>query len=255
MHGIKVLFYADKYRMTALKDEIIKNHASDHIKWNSGALESKEFKELSEDTKVEIAKHQFTNIFNSLAMSAENRAKYLSELMDIIENLKTKNRPTERKYDLPFQNVFKTPTEHSDIEIVVSKTHSFHLHKQTLKRLSGKFKHLIENNKDDNLKKMNIELEEKELNVFLLMLRFMYPKYQVQLQGNAHQKSYPLKSFNHSYIHSSYSIMICSIEKIIFFLIFGYTGKNFQFPRLEIHYFWVGNFGFIIEGWKFERLP
>ncbi|XP_066926329.1 uncharacterized protein [Clytia hemisphaerica] len=186
IHGIKVLFYADKYQMTALKDEIIKNHASNYFRMENflSMLQSKDFKDLSEDLKIELAiKCLFTIAFKSLPLSAENKTEYISELTDIIESLKTKKKPTERTYDLPFQNVFKKPTEHSDIEIVVSKTVSFHLHKQTLKRLSGRFKDLIENNKEANTTKLNVELKDGDLNAFLLMLRFFYPKHQFQLKA------------------------------------------------------------------------
>ena len=160
--------------MQSLKEEILKNYAT-KFTLTYDNLVKKNFKELSDETKVILAKSRLVYIFENI-----DKLRSLSKILDnLLTSVIQKEEEKKRPYNLQFQNVFIKPDAYTDVEIKVNGKHSFHLHSVILKRLSGKIGDMVT---DEKKKVINIQLGEKEdAGVFLLMLRLFYPKLHVDL--------------------------------------------------------------------------
>ena len=160
--------------MQSLKEEILKNYAT-KFTLTYDNLVKKNFKELSDETKVILAKSRLVYIFENI-----DKLRSLSKILDnLLTSVIQKEEEKKRPYNLQFQNVFIKPDAYTDVEIKVNGKHSFYLHSVILKRLSGKIGDMVT---DEKKKVINIQLGEKEdVGVFLLMLRLFYPKLHVDL--------------------------------------------------------------------------
>ena len=182
---MEVVYLADKHQMQTLKDEILQNHAK-KIFLNRGTLEKNNFKELSYETKMILAKSRIVHILESFE---QEHVKYMAKVLD--ENLTAilQKRETQKKpYKLSFQNVFNKPDDNSDVEIKVNGKYSFHLHRLTLKRLAGTIGDMVIEEKNSEV---NIQLDKNEdVGIFLLMLRLFYPKHHVDLSPGKNNYKY-----------------------------------------------------------------
>lgn len=183
--GIKVLCLADQFEMYALKDRILKNHVQ-QIRLNFEITQSTMFKKLSEDIRFILLK---SNLIQCLRQRIKSKQgiQVIEALDEVLDAILNKKEPTKSKsYKLPFQNVFEKADEQSNIEIRVDGKHSLHLHQIVLKRLGGTLGEMILDDKEKNIH--NIYLDNNEnVEVFLLMVRFMYPKHFVNLSlGKLH---------------------------------------------------------------------
>lgn len=172
--GMEIIYLADKHDMQSLKDEILKNCATKFTLTNKN-LVKKNFKELSDETKLVLAKSRFVYILEGI-----KKFKPLAEISDkLLTSVIQKVEHLTKPYNLPFQNVFSKPDSYSDVEIKVNCKHSFHLHRVILKRLSGKIGEMVT---EENMKVVNIQFDKNEdVGVFLLMLRLFYPRFRVDL--------------------------------------------------------------------------
>lgn len=171
---MEIIYLADKHEMQSLKDEILKNYATKCILTYKN-LTKTNFKELSDETKLVLAKSRIVYILVN-----NEKLKHLAEILDkLLTSIIQKEEVQAKPYNLPFQNVFMKPDGYSDVEIKVNSKHSFYLHNVILKRLSGKIGDLVT---DEKNKVVNIQLDKNEdVGVFLLMLRLFYPKFHVDL--------------------------------------------------------------------------
>ena len=171
---MEIIYLADKHEMQSLKDEILKNHATKFILTHRNSIKTN-FKELSNQTKLVLAKSRFIYILENM-----EKLKNLAEILDkLLSSVIRKEKVLVKPYNLQFQNVFNKPDSYSDVEIKVNSKHSFYLHRVVLKRLSGKIGDMMT---DDKNKVINIQLNKNEdVNVFLLMLRLFYPKFHLDL--------------------------------------------------------------------------
>jgi hypothetical protein len=171
-------YYCDRYNLDTLKQDLFENHRLT-FQFTEQLTKKYSYVALTDETKFKLAKMRLLTMLDK--MNTKIKLNLREPMKNILDAIEKKEEPKVKEQPLlPFENVFKHADKTSDLVITVNKSHSINVHKKVVKRLSPKLKEILEINKNAG-KELNHRVED--VNMFLFMFRFFYPKYHVRLRG------------------------------------------------------------------------